>query len=63
MPAAVRNTTALGSGIEWVKVTSSISKGPMSRRLPREISVISGVSSSPSSTSLRRSSAAVKGVA
>ena len=56
-------TTALGSGIEWVSVISSISKGP-TEKVPESGTSVSGTSSSkPTSASLRRSSAAVNLVA
>ena len=64
VPSGVRITTALGSGIEWVMVMSSISKGP-SVKLP-DIG-ISVIFASPSEIGLARacarSTAAVKGVA
>ncbi len=63
VPSLVRNTTALGSGIEWVSVISSSSKGPILNLPDIGISVIFALPSSPASFSLRRSTEAVKGVA
>ena len=63
VPSLVRTTTALGSGIEWVSVISSISNGPTENRPESGISVIGAASLRPASTSLRRTSDAVKGVA
>ena len=63
VPSGVRIATPLGSGIEWVSVSSCISKGP-SVSVPRSgISVIFASSSSPCSRSFSRSRKAVNGVA
>ena len=59
----MRSTTALGSGIEWVMVMSSISKGPSAKLPDIGISVIFASPRRLASASLRRSTAAVKGVA
>ena len=53
----------LGSGMEWVKRTKSMSKGPMVRPPDSGTSIRSTASSRPASASLRRTSEAVKGVA
>ncbi len=62
-PTGVSMTSALGSGIEWVSVISSISKGPTEKRPLKGITVSGTRSSRPASASLRRSTAAVNGVA
>ena len=63
VPTGVRITTALGSGIEWVRVISSSSNGPIGELARHRHSVIGTLSSSPASTQLARSSEAVNGVA
>jgi len=62
-PNGVRSTTALGSGIEWVSVTSSSSNGPTANLPDIGTSTIGTSSSRPASASFKRSRAAVKGVA
>ncbi len=62
-PSGVRMATALGSGIECATATSSISKGPTSKRLLSATSSIGSSSLPPNSASLDFSIAAVNGVA
>ena len=56
-------TSALGSGIEWVSVISSISNGPTVKRPDIGTSVISTSSASPASISLGMTIEMVNGVA
>ena len=64
VPSGVRIASALGSGIEWVRVISSSSNGArLKLAADSGISVIGTASTRPASRSLRRSTAAVNGVA
>ncbi len=63
VPSGVRMARPLGSGIEWVMVTISMSKAPSWNRPPSGISVRSTSSSRPASRSFSRIRKAVKGVA
>ena len=63
VPKGVRMAMALGSGIEWVRVISSRSKGPTEKRLPRSTMVISASSLKSVSANLRLRIEAVNGVA
>ena len=63
VPRGVRMAMALGSGIEWVRVISSRSKGPTRKRPLNGTSVIGTRSSRPASRSLWRSTERVNLVA
>ncbi len=63
VPSGVRIARPFGSGIEWVSVISSISKGPSEILPPRGTTVISASSNRPASRSFSRRMKAVKGVA
>jgi hypothetical protein len=62
-PSGVRTTTALGSGIECVRVMSSTSNGASDTLPDIGMSVIGASRASPASSSLRRRTDAVNGVA
>ena len=62
-PRGVRIARPFGSGIEWVRVSRSISNGPSRIVPPSGTSVRSALSRCPFSRSFSRSRKAVKGVA